>query len=523
MTSERVIAFYLRLSSEDAGEEEESNSISNQRSLLKFFAAETFKNQKYRISEFVDEGYSGTSFNRPAVLKLLELARDGKISCIMVKDFSRFSRDYIEMGSYLEQIFPFLGIRFISVNDHYDSSEYKGKLPQLDMAFQYLVNDFYAKDISVKVKAALAVKKETGIYANGSTPFGYQKSFGNRHQLIPVEAEAGIVRRIFQMAAEGCSSSQIARQLNKEGVKTPAEYRIARKMAALKPKGEKFIWDTSVICRMLRNDFYAGDMVYGKYETVKVGEKARLKPRKEWKIYKNHHEPIIDRETYEQVQKNRGRTKKAKSRKRHPLTGKMVCGYCRKTLNIGYTRNPYFFCATRYQTDAPECGAQAGIRSVEQLVLQLLRREITRQIDGKEIQKFYAGILKEKYKEILRERETYTGEKNRLQREKLRIYEQYRKKELTREEYLEGKKPLQEKEDNLSEGMKKQEEKIKKVENDLAEVTRNPGYVSEKSNGTELNQDIADLFVDKIIVWDEKRIEILWNFSGSSVWHLFNT
>mgnify|MGYP003515621496 FL=1 len=147
------IALYMRLSMEDKENEEESNSILNQRLLLRRFVLDKFADVKTEVMEFVDDGYSGTNFDRPSVKELLENAKEAKIDCIIVKDFSRFSRDYIEMGAYLEQIFPFLGIRFISVNDHYDSNDYIGKSAGMDTSFKYLVNDLYAKDISVKVKS----------------------------------------------------------------------------------------------------------------------------------------------------------------------------------------------------------------------------------------------------------------------------------------------------------------------------------------------------------------------------------
>ncbi len=242
---EQRIALYMRLSMEDKDMEEESNSILNQRLLLRRFVLDNFTDVKTVVEEFVDDGYSGTNFNRPSVKELLEDAKAEKIDCIIVKDFSRFSRDYIEMGAYLEQIFPFLGVRFISVNDHYDSNDHIGKSAGMGTAFKYLVNDLYAKDISVKVKSTLEMKREKGIYVNGSTPFGYIKSKEDCHLLEPVEPEAEIIRRIFQMTLEGYSSSKIAKLFNEEGIMTPLEFKIKRRITAMKPKGNRFLWDGS--------------------------------------------------------------------------------------------------------------------------------------------------------------------------------------------------------------------------------------------------------------------------------------
>ena len=154
--------------------------------------------------------------------------RDGQVGCILVKDFSRFSRDYIEIGSYLEQIFPFAGVRFIAVEDGYDSAYGSGNAAGLGISFQNLMNDLYCKDISIKVKSSLAAKKERGIYANGNCAFGYRKDPKDRHTLLVDEEEAAIVKRIFGMAKRGKPSLEIARQLNAEGIKTPMERRVRR-------------------------------------------------------------------------------------------------------------------------------------------------------------------------------------------------------------------------------------------------------------------------------------------------------
>ena len=176
------IAIYLRVSKEDALSCEESSSISCQRLLLKEYISKHFED--YELLEFADDGYSGTNLDRPAMRALLACVRARKADCIVVKDFSRFARDYVEAGSYVEQIFPFLGVRFISVNDGYDSGDVRGKTGGMERAFQNLMNDLYSKDLSVKVKSSLHAKKERGVYCSGNCPFGYkggrQESGGDR-------------------------------------------------------------------------------------------------------------------------------------------------------------------------------------------------------------------------------------------------------------------------------------------------------------------------------------------------------
>ncbi len=379
-----TIALYMRLSQDDGGSAAESNSIVNQKKLLRSYAAKHFK--EYNLLEFQDDGYTGMNFCRPGVSELLDKVREGKVDCILVKDLSRFSRDYIETGFYLEQIFPFAGVRFIAINDGYDSDCYKGSAAGMDTAFKNLINDLYCKDISVKVKSSLEIKKEKGIYANGNCAFGYCKDPEDRHRLLVVEEEAVIVKRIFQMALDGISSYKIAQQFNVEGIKTPIEYKIERGTASVKPKGGKFEWDASTVCHILCNAAYAGDMVYGKYETSEVSGKVKRKPREEWKVFRNHHEAIIDRETFEYIQKGRRAKKDVKKYKRHPFIGKMECGCCHKSLKIAHTKNPYFYCAGRYMAQHKECVISANVQFVEQYILFRLQEEADLQLVYREAQ-----------------------------------------------------------------------------------------------------------------------------------------
>ena len=303
----KTIALYMRLSNEDA-HEGESYSIGNQRALLMDYVKSHEEFENWSVLEFYDDGYSGVSFERPGIQKLLALAGN-TVNCIIVKDFSRFSRDYIELGTYLEQIFPFMGVRFISVNDNYDSEAGSGGAGEMDISFRNLMYDLYSKDLSVKVKSSLAAKKERGQFISANCPFGYEKAPGDKHSLVVVEDEAEIVRRIFRMTAEGMTSSQIAKAFNKEGVKTPIEFRLEKGKTSRRAKGGRFAWQGSTICAILRNESYTGDMVYGKTYKEHLGGRNRIRPRSEWRIFRNHHAPIISRELFEEVQKRPWRRK----------------------------------------------------------------------------------------------------------------------------------------------------------------------------------------------------------------------
>lgn len=313
---------------------DESNSIINQRMLLRAYAGKHF--ERYEWREFSDDGFSGTNFRRPGITDMLEQIREGEIDCVIVKDFSRFSRDYIELGSYLDQIFPFLGVRFISLNDNYDSERHRGSTAELGTSFKGLMYDLYSKDLSLKVKSSLSTRKEQGQYAIGNTPFGYGKVQEDRHRLVIAEDEAAIVRRIFLLTLEGRTTVEIAKLFNREKVQTPIEFKIRKNQTSRVPLGDRFQWESSMICSILKNPVYAGDMVYGKYYRKEVGGKNHLRPRSEWKIYRDHHPAIISRDDFEKVQKTRKSTGcgKKKGAKQHPLQGKVICGGCGRAMTL---------------------------------------------------------------------------------------------------------------------------------------------------------------------------------------------
>ena len=510
MKRKTVIAIYMRLSQDDGDPDAESNSIVNQRHLLYSYVEKNFED--YELLEFQDDGYTGANFSRPGVSKLLERVRNGEVDCIIVKDLSRFSRDYIEIGAYLEQIFPFAGVRFIAVNDRYDSNRFKGDVAGLDTSFKNLMNDLYCKDISVKVKSALKMKKENGIYANGSCTFGYRKDPKDRHKLLIDKEEADIVRRIFQMTLDGISSHKIAQTFNAEGVKTPIEYKMERGIATMTPKGKRFEWSGSTICQMLRNAAYAGDIVYDKYETPEVSGKSKLKPRSEWKVFRNHHEAIIDRDTFEYIQKSRG-VKKAVKHERHPLIGKMECGYCHKSLKIEHTKNPYFFCGNKYVTQYEGCVERINVQFLEEYLLFRLQEEAERQAD------LYAVCMGVKNRmgqelEVLYERKRREDEKLKdLQTAQTSIYEQYVFKEKSRADYIEEKREFEKQEEQCRGLLDDLEKRIGTLRKRVSESGAEVYEYLQNHSFTELTQEVVDRFVKRIVVYDERNLEVEWKFS----------
>ena len=371
------LAMYLRLSIEDKYDME-SGSIANQREQIYAYIHRDAELSRYEVLEFCDDGYSGTNLERPGMQKMLAGVKENRIRCIIVKDMSRFSRDYIEMGTYLNQIFPFMGIRFISINDRYDSREHQGSTIEMDTAFQTLLYDLYSKDVSVKVKASLEHKCANGVYVFGQVPFGYEKSREVKHAVVVNEREAAVVRYIFSLAVQGKSSTQIARQLHEEGIPTIMQIRRPDREYT---DGKEHFWSETAIRRVLNNRFYLGEMAYGKSVRKAVGSRHSVAvPREDWKVIKGHHEALISEEVFEQVSSFRPGHAAKGNHERHPLMGKLYCGGCGYSMKYwplrGKNRHRRFECRKHAIVGIPECCTYMNADVLEETVLLMLRKEL---------------------------------------------------------------------------------------------------------------------------------------------------
>lgn len=257
-------AIYCRLSRED-GDKVESNSIASQRAICEDYIARQ-DDLEIVCEPFVDDGYSGVSFNRPNFKKLEDAIRKGTIDCIVVKDLSRFSRNYIDGGRYLEKIFPQLGIRFIAVNDAYDSLTGDPQSDSFVIPFKNLINDSYCKDISMKIRSSLEVKQKNGEFVGAFAPYGYKKSPDNKNQLIVDEAVSEYVQMIFAMYKDGFSIGRIAARLNQMGVLSPMEYKHSAgvKFDTVFKTGDTAKWTYKAVQRILTNEVYIGVLAQGK-------------------------------------------------------------------------------------------------------------------------------------------------------------------------------------------------------------------------------------------------------------------
>lgn len=325
-------AIYLRLSKEDSDPVEgESNSIINQKNYILEYVKT--KPELFVTSIEIDDGYSGVDFSRPGFQNMMDNIKLGRINCVVVKDLSRFGRNYIEAGTYIEKIFPFLGIRFISINDNYDSEDERCRQDNILIPFKNLINDSYSRDISMKIRSHLQIKRNKGEFIGAFAPFGYKKSMENKHQLVPDEYAAGIVKKIYQWKLDGKSAGVIANTLNEIGIFSPFEYK--------KINGENYHtgfkkkyngeWTALSVTRILKNEVYTGVLEQGKETTLSYKIRTRVQnPKKDWIRHENAHLPIITKEEYDRVQEMLLEDTRIGSRKDeiYLFSGILFCGEC---------------------------------------------------------------------------------------------------------------------------------------------------------------------------------------------------
>lgn len=355
-----VIALYIRLSIEDS--KVESMSIQNQRNSLHRYADEMDDVAGAEVIELVDNGYSGTDFERPAVQELLDMVRAGKVNCIIVKDFSRFGRNSMEVGYFIERVFPVFGIRFISVSDEFDSAKLHGDTGGLETAFKYLMSEYYSKDMSIKSITSKYAKMKRGEYQSVICPYGYSKSADGRMEPDPETADN--VRFIFEMAGAGHSAQQIVDALFEKGVPTPGEHKAAKGKAYHDISRCHNIWQRSTVLRLLADERYTGTYIIGKREVTRVGgHQLRMKDESKWFRITDHHPAIIEKELFEQAQTQIRHFKSVKRNKNeYPLRGKVFCGCCRHAMSRTANKNHSFYC--RY-TKADKTFACHGLQIEE--------------------------------------------------------------------------------------------------------------------------------------------------------------
>lgn len=515
--TKKLLALYIRLSQEDE-KEGESNSIINQRDLLKSFVESSSDLSQYGMVEFCDDGYSGTNFERPGVKSLLEEVRAGNICCIIVKDLSRFGRNYIDIGDYLEQIFPFLGVRFISVNDHFDSNDFDGTTGGLDLGFRNLIYSLYSKDISQKVRSARKIRMEKGEFIGTYAPYGYVKSSENRKKLMVDEETAPVVKRIFAMAASGKNAVQIAAVLNSENVPTPYAYKrnvgCGHKFNVV---GDRNYWTNTTILTILHDERYTGKMVNGKIHRLAIGsKKCNRVPKDEWIIVPNTHEAIVSEELFDSVQEHFSAPVKVRKEpaEARPLVGKVRCGVCRHSMKRSNSipGRAYYFCESHQYIADSKCTKDRIYESgLTQTVLSAIHTQIEAILDKEQI---FDRTKKQSHNEmpsLLEQIRQSQALLVKLKESKIKTYEKYKDGTLSRDGYANEK-------EDISKQIAEMEGQIAELETVLQSCYQKDGQSSfiiesfKRYEGfTELSKEMVDELIDSIYVYESEKIEIAWN------------
>lgn len=442
-------AIYLRLSQEDGdisvSDKNESNSISTQRDLIQAFLRK--QADILYEAEFCDDGYTGTNFDRPGFTDMMKAVREKRVDCIIVKDLSRFGRDYIESGKYIQKIFPMLGVRFIAINDGYDSADTENQSNDFVLPFKNLINDSYCRDISIKSRSNLEVKRRNGEFVGNFAVFGYMRSPDDKHKLIVDEEAAVVVRNIFNWKQEGWNAQQIANHLNKLRFPSPMEYK--RKCGhnyrtSFKTKTVAQ-WSAVAVLRILKNPVYTGVLEQGKTTTPNYKVKTRIvKDESKWARVENAHEAIITPAQFELVQTVLGLdTCRAEGQDEiYPFSGMIYCADCQspmihRTATACGKKYQYYMCSGN-KRDKDSCTSHnIKCELVEKVVLATVQAHISMAIDIDNAMKRVEALDWEKreIRKIDAQISAMELDVEKFNNIKMELYEDLKSDLITKEEY----------------------------------------------------------------------------------------
>ena len=517
---------YVRLSRED-GDKEESNSVTGQKDLIRDYM--TRHPELRECAMKVDDGFTGSNFDRPAFQEMMAEVKAGKINCIVVKDLSRFGRDHLEAGEYLERIFPFLGVRFIAINDNYDSMNSNSESDELIVPFKNLINEAYCRDTSIKIRSQLEIKRRRGDFIGSFAVFGYRKDPADRHRLLVDDYAAEVVRDIFAWKLDGLSAGDIAARLSASGIPTPMDYKQSQGMnysTSFRIK-EKSEWSAGMILRILKNPVYTGVLEQGRVTTPSYRVKRLVnKPRKEWAIVENCHEAIINYYDFESVQKALALdARTTESGKAVDLFSGMVnCGECggamiKKTVPSGKKKYTYFVCATH--KNEKTCFSH-GIRdtALTEIVLEFLKKHIRDVIDLADLLALTdtAQLQKAKVQKLRERLDTKEAEIDRYQRLLRSLYESLADGLIDQSEYQNLKK-------NYTNRRTHAEEQANAIREEMEqEINRSDqglGWIEEfrrYQNIEVLDRSIVVRLIERILIFRDHRVDIVYRWQNEFQW-----
>ena len=510
--NEKITALYCRLSRDDE-QLGESNSIKNQKSILSKYAKDNnFINTKF----FVDDGYSGTSFTRPAFVEMMELVEQGNIGTIIVKDHSRLGRNRLIVGQLLEEDFVRLNIRYIAIMDNIDTD--KGLNDFLPI--QDWFNEIHAKNTSKKVKAVMKNKGNSGIPLTTNPPFGYKKDENNKNKWIIDEPASKVVKKIFSLFIQGWSASQIAKQFVKEGIMNPTEYHQSLGMKTQNfPTEVKHYWSPMTINKILDRQEYIGDTINFRYTTRSFKDKTRINiPKEQWKIFKNTHEAIIDEETWNTVQRLRSNKRRpTKTGKTSIFSGHLFCKDCGAKLyyctSNNFTPDKDFYRCSNYKNNSTHSCSSHNIKDIalRELVLDNIKQVISY------ISSYEDLFIKEKLDASLEEqrKEDVSNKKLLSQCEKRikdidnliqHIYEDNISGKITDERFATLSLNYEREQKDLKERINKLATTIDKTKQEEINITTFIDKVKKYTEIKELTPEIVNELIDKIYVYQQTKL-----------------
>ena len=520
-------ALYIRLSKED-GDKGESNSITSQREILKEFLKLHPDIELYDL--YVDDGYSGTNFNRPDFTRMMEDIYSGNVNCVIVKDLSRFGRNYTESGNYLDNVFVRLRIRFIALNNGVDTAtnNMNAATQCISVGVTNVINESVAATTSVNVRGTLNVNRAQGKFIGSFPTYGYLKDPNDHHKLIIDEEVAPVIRSIFERFVSGRSIIGIAKELNEEGIPNPSMYKKLKGFNYRHPVGKSNdgLWPDSSVRRILKNEMYIGNMVQGKNTTISYKIKqCRAIPKEEWIIVENTHEPIVSKEIFEKAQSlfNKNIRVAPKKKEVDLFSGFVRCSDCHRAMNKksnihSYGTYHYYRCATVRKMKKNACGNHTiRIDKLEEAVLTVIQNMVNVAIEMDDIlKKINSNSERKKESEHLKKAiETQTAEREKCKRMLIDLYPDWKSGIISREEYMSLKASISEKIEtldkmieNISKTAKSYEDGVN-AENDFISNFKKHGQIKS------LTRKLLLELIDEILVHEGGSITIKFKFDDA--------
>lgn len=503
---------YIRLSQEDKDKkyESDSESVINQKELLRSFV----KNNNFNlVKEYVDDGYSGTDFERPGFQKLIEDIKNKKINCVIVKDLSRLGRDHVMTGYYIESYFPENNVRFISILESFDS--FKNQASNDSSTFIIACNDYYSKQNSVKIRNVLNEKRKSGKFVGSLPCFGYMRDAEDKGHLIPNPDTASIVKQIFEWRKSGIGPSRIATMLNEKGYPTPSGYKGTNYSSRLINRDK---WNISSIKKILSNRIYIGDMI--QHTQTKVNYKSKKKitlDKSVWMIVENTHEPLVDKDTFEYVSKlikqNTKDVQPKTRREKRLLEGKLFCKECGNRLSVLYRKNLDYWTVNcnRYARDPKRGRCQSHFfpyNYLEKQVLERFIKDMSEQFEKLDLEVISMNVSLEMQKQAKSTGNNINNlliEKEKITKRITSLYEDRFNEVITVDAYKELAKPFEEKLKLINQSI--DEEKIRKHE-EKSKLNKSPDYTNKIKKLLDLNKpkrEFIHSLIEKIVI-DENRV-----------------